>query len=54
MTPVEASKTIEEKDVSSNIKVKREIRKPNFKLGKLVRTADIIRVFSKRDSKNRS
>ena len=54
MTPVEASKTIEEKDVYSNLKDNREIRKPKFKLGQLVRTADIKRVFSKRDSENRS
>ena len=50
MTPVRASKKTNEKIVYSNLKDKREIRKPKFKLGRIVRTADIKRVFSKGDS----
>ena len=50
MTPVEASRTIKENKVYFNPKDKREFRKPKFKLGQLVRTADINRVFSKGDS----
>ena len=50
ITPIEASKTINEKEVYSNLKDKRENRKPKFKLGQLLRTADIKRIFSKRDS----
>ena len=49
-TPIEASKTFNEKEVSSNLKDKREIRKPKLKLGQFVCTADIKRVFSKGDS----
>ena len=45
--PIEASKTINEKEVYFNLKDKREILKPKNKLGQLVRTADIKRVFSK-------
>ena len=33
MTPIETSKTINEKEVYSNLKDKKEIRKPTFKLG---------------------
>ena len=54
MTPIGTSKTNNEKEVYSNLKDKREIRKPNFNLGQLVRTADIKRVFSKGDSTNYS
>ena len=49
MTPFQASKKSNEKKVFSNLKDNREVRKPKFKLGQLVRTADIKRVFSKRD-----
>ena len=54
MTPFQASKKSDEKEVFSNFKDKREVRKPKFKLGQLVRTADIKRVFSKGDSTNYS
>ena len=52
MTPGQASKKTNEKIVYSNLRDNREIRKPKFKLGQLVRTADIKRVFSKGDSTN--
>ena len=52
MKPIDASKKSNEKIVYSNLKDKREVRKPKFKLGDLVRTADIKRVFSKCDSTN--
>ena len=52
MTPIQASKKSIERKVYSNLKDKREIQKPKFKLGGLVRTADIKRVFSKGDSTN--
>ena len=51
-TPIQASKKSNERKVYSNLKNKRENQKPNFKLGQLVRTADIKRVFSKGDSTN--
>ena len=54
ISPVEASKTINETEVYSNLEDKRKIRKPKFKLGQLVRTNDIKRVFSRRDSINYS
>ena len=54
MTPIQASKKSNERKVYSNLKDKREIQKPKFKLGQLVRTADIKRVFSKGDSTNYS
>ena len=53
MTPIQASKKSNEKLVYSNLKDKREVQKPKFKLGQLVRKADIKRVF-KRDSTNYS
>ena len=49
MTPVQASKKVNEKEVYSNPKDNREIQKAKIKLGQLVRAADIKRVFSKRD-----
>ena len=52
MTPVQASRKSNEKLVYSNLKDNRESQKPNFKLGQLVRTTDIKRVFSKSDSAN--
>ena len=54
MTPVQASKKVNEKIVYSNLRDKRDVRKPKFKLGQLVRTADIKKVFSKGDSTNYS
>ena len=41
MTPIQASKKSNEKEVYSNLKDNREVRKPKFNLGQLVRTADI-------------
>ena len=52
MTPNQASKKSNEKSVYNYLKDTREIQKPKFKLGQLVRTADIKRVFSKGDSTN--
>ena len=52
MTPIQAPKKSNEKKVYNNLKDNREIQKPKFKLGQLVRTADIKRVFSKGDSTN--
>ena len=54
ITPNQASKKSNEKIVYNNIKDNREVRKPKFKLGDLVRTSDIKKVFSKRDSTNYS
>ena len=54
MTPNQASKKYNEKLVYPNLKDNREIQKPNYKLGQLVRTADIRHVFSKGDSSNYS
>ena len=51
-TPNQASKKSNKRKVYSNLKDKREIQKPKYKLGDLVRTADIKRVFSKGDSTN--
>ena len=50
MTPIQASKKSNEKKVYSNLEDNREVRKPKFNLGQSIRTADIKRVFSKRDS----
>ena len=52
MTPIQASKKSNEKLVYNNLKDDREIQKPKYKLGQLVRTADIKRIFSKGDSTN--
>ena len=54
MTPVQASKKVNEKEVYSNLQDRRVKQQPKFKLGQLVRTADIKRVFSKGDSTNYS
>ena len=45
-TPIQASKKSNEKLVYSNLKDNREIQKPIFNLGQLVRTADFKKVFS--------
>ena len=50
MKPIDASKKSNEKIVYSNLQDRRVRRQPNYKLGQLVRTADIKRVFSKGDS----
>ena len=52
MTPIQASKKSNEKEVYSNLQDRRIKQQPKFKLGQLVRTADIKRVFSKGDSTN--
>ena len=52
MKPIDASKKSNQKLVYNNLKDDREARKPEFKLGDSVRTADIKKVFSKGDSTN--
>ena len=52
MKPINASKKENEKLVFANLQDRRVRQKPKFKLGDLVRTADIKRVFSKGDSTN--
>ena len=52
MTPNQASKKLNEKEVYSNLQDTRVKQQPKYKLGQLVRTADIKRVFSKGDSTN--
>ena len=52
MKPIDASKKSNERKVYSNLQDKREKQTPKYKLGQLVRTADIKRVFSKGDSTN--
>ena len=54
MTPNQASKKSNERKVYSNFQDKRRKFNPKDKLGDLVRTADIKRVFSKGDSTNYS
>ena len=54
MTPIQASKKSNQKLVCSNLLDQRVKQQPKFKLGQLVRTADIKRVFSKGDSTNYS
>ena len=54
MTPNQASKKSNKKIVYNNLKDNRKVQKPKFKLGQLVRTADIKSVFSKGDSTNYS
>ena len=53
-TPFQASKKLNEKIVYNNLQDRRVKQQPKFKLGQLVRTADIKRVFSKRGSTNYS
>ena len=52
MTPIQARKNSNEKLVCSNLQDRRVEQLPKFKLGQLVRTAVIERVFSKGDSTN--
>ena len=54
MTPLQASKKTNKKIVYKNLQDKRVKQQPKYKLGQLVRTADIKRVFSKSDSTNYS
>ena len=54
MTPIQASKKSNEKEVYSNLQDRRVKQQPKFKLGDLVRTSDVKRVFSNGDSTNYS
>ena len=54
MTRTQASKKSNEKLVYNNLQDRRIKRQPKFKLGQLVRTADIKKVLSKGDSTNYS
>ena len=54
MKPIDASRKSNQKFVYNNLKDDREKQKPKYKLGQLVRTADIKKVFSKGDSTNYS
>ena len=53
-TPVQASKKSNGKVVYNNLQDRRVKQQPKYKLGQLVRTADIERVFSKGVSTNYS
>ena len=52
MKPIDASKKIDEKIRYSNLQYRRVRQQPKSKLGQIVRTADIKRVFEKSDSTN--
>ena len=52
MTPVQASKKSNEKEVCSNLQDQKVRQQPNITLGQLVRAADIKKVFPKGDSSN--
>ena len=52
MTPIQASKKANEELVYSNLQDRRQKQRPKIKLGDLVRTSEITRVFSKGDSTN--
>ena len=52
--PIDASKKSNEKLVYSNLRDDRQEQRPKYKLGQLVRTADIKRDFRKGDSTNYS
>ena len=54
MTPIQASKKVNEKLVYTNLQDQRVKQKQKYRLGNLVRTADIKKVFSKGDSTNYS
>ena len=54
MTTIQAFKKSIKKLVFDNLKDDRETQQPKYKLGQLVRTSDIKRVFSKGDSTNYS
>ena len=53
-TPNQASKKLNEKTVFDNLQDRRVRQQPKYKLGQLVRTPDIKRVFGKVDSANYS
>ena len=50
ITPNQASKKSNKKEVYSNLQDRRVKQQPKFKIGQLVRTAEIKKVFSKGDS----
>ena len=52
MKPIDASKKSNEKLVYSNLQDQRDKQHPKYRLGQLIRTADIRRVFSRGDSTN--
>ena len=52
MTPIQACKKSNERKVYSNLQDQRDKQHPKYRLGQLIRTADIKRVFSKGDSTN--
>ena len=54
MTRNQASEKSNERKVYTNLQDKRTILNPKYKLGQLVRTADIKKLFSKGDSTNYS
>ena len=54
MTRNEASKKSNEKEVYHKLQDRRVRQKPKFKLGQIIRAADIRKVFSKGDSINYS
>ena len=54
MTPIQTSKKSNEKGVFDNLRDDRQKQRQKFKLGQLVSTADIKRVFSRGDSTNYS
>ena len=54
MTPIPASKNINEKVVYNNLRDNRETQKPKFKLGQLVRVSDIRKAFSNGEGTNYS
>ena len=54
MSPNQASKKSNERKVYSNFQDRRVKQQPIFKLGQLVRTADIEKVFSKSVTTNYS
>ena len=54
LTPIQASKKVNEKEVYSNLQDRRDKQQPKYKLGQLFRTANIKRTFSTRDSTNYS
>ena len=52
MTPTQASRKVNEKEVYPNLQDRRVRQQPKYILGQLVRSADIKTVFSKGDSTN--
>ena len=52
MSPIQVSQKSNEKLVYPKLREKRQIQKPKFKLGHLVRTVDTAKVFNKGDSTN--